>query len=251
MRVLLYAGFVTAVFLSASPAQQAASADAEIEQFVAVSEKLAAVLRNGRAVISANQSLINDPNVGDKGLTPDVFFAQLSERYEASQGETILSDDLDELERRLVEAQLAAMRRVIEENQAVMNAPGIEFKGFIPAVFARLTNEHFADAMGAEARVKVTAPLDLVRNRKARPDDWETNVLETNFRSDDWEMGKPFFEVVDADGGTEFRMLIPEYYSESCLSCHGSPAGEVDVTGFPKEGGKAGELAGAISVTLR
>ena len=61
----------------------------------------------------------------------------------------------------------------------------------------------------------------------------------------------PFFEEVDDNGVSVFRMLIPEYYSESCLSCHGSPKGEMDVTGFPKEGGEAGELAGAISVTLR
>ena len=46
-------------------------------------------------------------------------------------------------------------------------------------------------------------------------------------------------------------MLIPEYYSESCLSCHGETAGEVDITGFPKEGGKEGQLGGAISIILR
>jgi hypothetical protein len=45
-------------------------------------------------------------------------------------------------------------------------------------------------------------------------------------------------------------MLFPEYYAESCLSCHGEPKGEIDVTGYPKEGGKMGDLGGAISIVL-
>ena len=57
-------------------------------------------------------------------------------------------------------------------------------------------------------------------------------------------------EETAVDGKPAFRMLIPEYYSESCLACHGSPEGETDVTGFPKEGGSVGDLAGAISITL-
>ena len=34
------------------------------------------------------------------------------------------------------------------------------------------------------------------------------------------------------------------------LSCHGEPKGAIDVTGYPKEGGKAGDLGGAISIVL-
>ena len=45
-------------------------------------------------------------------------------------------------------------------------------------------------------------------------------------------------------------MLIPEYYSPSCLTCHGQPKGEIDVSGYPKEGAAEGDLGGAISITL-
>jgi hypothetical protein len=45
-------------------------------------------------------------------------------------------------------------------------------------------------------------------------------------------------------------MLLPEYYRESCLSCHGGPMGEMDITGYPKEGGKIGDLGGAISIVI-
>jgi hypothetical protein len=45
-------------------------------------------------------------------------------------------------------------------------------------------------------------------------------------------------------------MMMPEYYAASCLSCHGSPKGETDITGYPKEGGKEGDLGAVISVIL-
>ena len=45
-------------------------------------------------------------------------------------------------------------------------------------------------------------------------------------------------------------MLVPEYYTAGCLSCHGEPQGEIDVTGSPQEGGKLGDLGGVISITL-
>jgi hypothetical protein len=44
--------------------------------------------------------------------------------------------------------------------------------------------------------------------------------------------------------------MMPEYYGASCLSCHGQPKGEVDITGYPKEGAAAGDLSGAISITI-
>jgi hypothetical protein len=45
-------------------------------------------------------------------------------------------------------------------------------------------------------------------------------------------------------------MMMPEYYAASCLSCHGSPKGETDITHYPKEGGKEGDLGAVISVSL-
>jgi Protein of unknown function (DUF3365) len=41
-----------------------------------------------------------------------------------------------------------------------------------------------------------------------------------------------------------FRVMVPQYYDETCLACHGSPKGEVDITGYPKEGAKVNELGG-------
>ncbi len=215
-----------------------------------IGNHLAAVLRAGRSVVSNNQDLINDPGKQDKGLSGEKFRALVIENFIEANGAPPLNDDLSPVQRQLTEAQLAAMVEVVNDSQDVINAPDIAFKGFIPAAFARQVNENFGDKMDTVARVKVTAPENLVRNRVARPDDWENNVIEGKFKSTDWPTGKAYSEEVEVDGNPAFRMLIPEYYSESCLACHGSPAGETDVTGFPKEGGSVGDLAGAISIIL-
>jgi general secretion pathway protein A len=44
--------------------------------------------------------------------------------------------------------------------------------------------------------------------------------------------------------------MLPLYYNKACLDCHGEPKGQRDITGYPREGGKEGELGGAISVKL-
>ncbi|TIT57686.1 MAG: DUF3365 domain-containing protein, partial [Mesorhizobium sp.] len=82
---------------------------------------------------------------------------------------------------RLLEAQIGAMREVVNEQQDDINRAGIGFKGFVPAVFARLLNEKFAAKVGNEALVRVTAPEQLVRNRKSLPDAWEASIIVSVF----------------------------------------------------------------------
>jgi hypothetical protein len=212
--------------------------------------RLAEMLQAARTVISRNQDLINDPAKGDKGLTGDRVVSDTVALYVESMGEDPRESDPETLEGRLLRAQMDAIRAVVDENQASINAEGVGFKGFIPATFARLVNEKFGAAVGTEAQVKVTAPEKLVRNRKALPDDWERSVLEHKFGSPDWPKGEPFSETVAVDGRPAFRIMVPEYYVSSCLSCHGGPAGEMDVTGYPKEGGEEGDLGAAVSITL-
>lgn len=231
---------------STAPTASLADTSEEVE----LGNRLAAVLRAGRSVVSNSQSLINDPSISDKGLTGETFFAQVIETYLGQNGQPLLDESLTEYERLLTETQLQAMVQVIDENQEIINAEGLAFKGFIPAVFARLVNEKFGEEMALQAAMKVTAPKELVRNRKARPDSWENQIIIDKFQDPAWPMGEAYFETTSVNGQTAFRMLIPEYYSDSCLACHGSPVGETDVTGFPKEGGALGDLAGAISITL-
>lgn len=53
----------------------------------------------------------------------------------------------------------------------------------------------------------------------------------------------------DAEGGRVFRYAEPLLVTETCLECHGEPVGELDQYGYPKEGMRVGEVAGAISIT--
>jgi Protein of unknown function (DUF3365) len=143
-----------------------------------------------------------------------------------------------------------AIVAVMDDNQMTINEKGIGFKGLIPAVFGRLVSESFNGLARGEAEIKVTAPLDLVRNRKALPDAWETKVIETKLLSPDWPRGQPYSATVDIDGRMAYRIAVPEYYTQSCLACHGMPKGELDITGYPKEGRKLGDLGGVMSITL-
>lgn len=211
---------------------------------------LAELLRSARGVISANQSLINDPAIGDKGLTGGVVLSEALERYRKATGEDLSGIDPSSRYGRAISALETAIVQVTDEHQSTINMPGVGFKGFIPAVFARLVNERFDEIMGGEAAMKVTAPENLVRNRKARPDVWEAEIIETKLLSEDWPVGEPFMDSVTFEGREAFRFLVPEYYQESCLTCHGQPQGELDVTGYPKEGGEEGDLGAVISVTL-
>lgn len=216
----------------------------------AIAASLAQMLRSARAVISANQALINDPEKGDKGLTGQVVLAQSIKLYQSATKTDPTTIVPTSREGRLLHDQMDAIVEVVDANQATINEKGVGFKAFIPAVFARLVNEAFARRAGDEASIKVTAPVDLVRNRKALPDKWEKQVIESKFLASGWPKGQPFETVVDENGHKVFRMMAPEYYAASCLSCHGDPKGALDITGYPREGGKEGDLGGVISVTL-
>ena len=52
------------------------------------------------------------------------------------------------------------------------------------------------------------------------------------------------------ENGKSVRVLLPLFYEKACLSCHGQPKGERDISGYPREGAKEGELGGAISVKI-
>ncbi len=217
---------------------------------MAIAQSLAEMLRDARTVISDQQDLINNPQLGDKHLTGKVVLDQAIAKYSKDTGVDPRKLDPASREGRLLRAMMAAIVEVVDDNQPTINEKGTGFKGFIPAVFARLVAESFDQLAKGEAEVKVTAPLELVRNRKARPDPWETQVIEKRFLDPAWPAGKPFSAEVETNGRPAFRVMVPEYYVESCLACHGSPKGQMDITGYPKEGGKLNDLGAVISITL-
>jgi hypothetical protein len=247
-RLGVYVGIVLGSLLSIGPFAPRVSGSESEDVDIAIS--LARLLQAGRSVISANQTLINDPNRGDKGLTGDVVLAAAIEKYTKLAGANPQSIDPTSRKGRLMRAEMASIKEVMDENQSLINEKGSGFKGFIPATFARLVTERLEQKVGVEASIKVTAPPALVRNRKSRPDDWEKSIIETKFLSPNWPRGQLFWQAEPSQGRQAFRVMVPEYYAASCLSCHGPKKGDMDITGYPKEGAHEGDLGGIISITL-
>jgi len=208
--------------------------------------ELTTLYRAARKVISKNQALINEQRSGKK-LTADFVIKKTLANFKAASGKA-LNTKKDPLGGK--KAMLEAVRSVMDDAQDLINDADVGFKGFLPAIFARQVGTAFGKNTGGKVTIKLTAPKKYVRNRANRPDKWEKSVISGKFAKSDYEKGKPFFEDSSVKGKSAFRYILPEYYSESCLSCHGTPKGSLDITGGKKEGGVLGELGGAISLTI-
>jgi Protein of unknown function (DUF3365) len=215
-----------------------------------IAKSLAAMVTAGLDVISKNQDHIDNPNIADKGLDGKTVLAQAQQLYQDATGSDPLKIDPNSRHGRLLGVEMNAIIEVMNAHQKSLNRSGIGFKGFIPSTFGRLVIESFSKGAEADAEIKITAPPELVRNRKSRPDNWETAVIREKLLSASWPRGQVYAAVAESKGRQAFRTIVPMYYSASCLQCHGSPKGEADVTGYPKEGASEGALGGLISITL-
>lgn len=242
MKKILLLCFTFVLVLSSLPVP--AFADGDEDTALA----LATYFRSARAVISKNQANINDASKGDKGLSASAVVAEADKNYKAAAGQDVSAASGQKAA--LLKALQGAVSETMNEAQDLINEKGVGFKGFLPAVFAGQVASKFSSSQGGVAEIKLTAPKDYVRNRANRPDKWEEGVIEGKFKSGSHEKGKHISETTQKKGKDAFRLILPEYYGESCLSCHGDPKGELDITGGKKEGGKLGELGGAISVVI-
>ncbi len=241
-----------AVFLAAALAiatnmpafSQSANEDAEI------AKSLATMLYAERLVISRNQDLINNPNIGNKGLDSKAVLSESVKIYQGITKTDPLSIDAKTRHGKLIRLQMDSAAEVIDVHQQTLNRQGVGFKGFIPALFGRLSNEAFGRRAAGLAEMKVTAPPQLIRNARARPDQWETEVINEKLLSRGWPKDQVFAAATQIKGKAAYRTAVPEYYGSSCLTCHGAPKGEIDLTGFPKDGAAEGDLGGVISITL-
>jgi hypothetical protein len=215
-----------------------------------IANSLANMLRAGRTVVSRHQATINDANLADKGFDSKAVIGEAISIYKDTAKADPMSIDPSSRHGKLLRMQMDAMIEVIDAHQETLNRKGVGFKGFIPAVFGRLVNESFGRRAVGLAEMKVTAPQPLVRNAKAKPDSWESEVIKDKLLLASWPKDQSFASMTQANGKPAHRTAVPEYYGASCLSCHGSPQGEIDITGYPKEGGKEGDLGGVISITL-
>jgi hypothetical protein len=154
---LLVRRAILALCLAFVPCAVASAAPAEAD--MAIAQSLAEMLRDARAVISDQQDLINNPQLGDKHLTGAVVLEQALAKYKKDTGVDATKLDPASRQGRLLRAMMAAIVEMVDDNQATINEKGTGFKGFIPAVFARLVAESFSQLAKGEAEIKVTAPV--------------------------------------------------------------------------------------------
>ncbi|MDZ4734085.1 MAG: DUF3365 domain-containing protein [Nitrospirota bacterium] len=246
VRIALITVFVTLVTVQiVLPPSGSAVDRAEAEE---TARLLANLLKGGRSVIEQNQLLIDDQQKGDKGFTPEVFEQQLVQEFRKQTGIDLsklqslpASITLPPLAKELLPAFVLASKEVIRDAQVVINQRGIGFKNFIPATYGSRAAERFSK----QSHVRLKQTNLQPRNPKNEPDDYEASVLK-------WLSGRPRAEAYVSeltDHGQTLRVVMPLYYAAACLTCHGEPKGDLDISGYPKEGHREGDLAGAITVT--
>lgn len=207
---------------------------------------LAILLDSGRYVINENQDLFDNAELEDKGFTPEVFERQLIEMFRSRSGidlRDLQSARLPQGSNGLLQTMVTVSKQVVADAQPQINRKNVGFKGFIPAVFGARVADRYAKATGVRLKQTALAP----RNPANAPDAFEKAVLR-DFADPAYPREKVISEAT-ADGGP-LRLMFPLYTTRRCLDCHGEPKGELDITGYPREGLKLGQNAGAISVVI-
>ena len=211
---------------------------------------LAILLDSGRVTVGANQALINDPDKGDKGFTPEAFEKQLvdkfKERAKVDLGK-LKDEKVPSLAKQLLPQLVDASKKTVADYQPVINKQGVGFKGFIPATFGTQTAAKFTSKSGVY--LKQTTLDGFLRNPKNKADEFEATVLKKFAEPSYPRQGEKIVSEA-TDGGKTTRVMLPLFYGKGCLGCHGEPKGEKDISGYMKEGAKEGDLGGAISVKL-
>ena len=87
------------------------------------------------------------------------------------------------------------------------------------------------------------------RRASDAPDAFEAEALQACLADPTLE---EYYGIADYEkkGTQVFRYMQPLYMGESCLECHGEPAGELDSFGYAKEGKHVGDIAGAVSIVM-
>lgn len=151
-------------------------------------------------------------------------------------------------EARILEKSVRATWDFIDYEQPNINYDRdgtYNFKGLYCSLVGKSVGKLFTLSTDGRYTLRYTR-LDP-RNALDAPDEFEQRALDAFYH----EGASEYTGFVNAaDGSREYRYVGPIYLTDSCLECHGAPAGELDVTGFPKEGLSAGDIGGAVSISM-
>ena len=211
---------------------------------------LAVLLDSGRVVLGRAQPTINNPRIGDKGFSSSVFEGQLRAEFQTRTRHDLHNlavAPMPESAKHLLLRLAFFMQKAVHDVQADINKKGIGFKGFIPATFGTQVAYSFSKDTGLKLR-QIGPPGTEPRNPDNKPNEQEEQLLYA-VQKNHPRVGDHIVEqqLADIRG---VRVMLPLFYSKQCLACHGNPKGQVDISGYPKEGFKEGDLGGAISIVL-
>jgi len=232
---------IALLLFSGSPCQ---ANDYSAEQKAAMAKEFADLFMAFKVSIFKLQGHINNPEIGDKGLSGAKMVEHAKREYRELTGrDFVLSSNPD-----LLSAQLdlfQATNSIMQKMAPVINRKGLGFKGFITAIFVRMVAKEFS-SRSSRWNFKFTAPNDLLRSQANAADNWESLVFSDKFRQANWKAEDNYSEHT----AVGYRWMMPIYHTSVCLSCHGGPKGSRDITGAIKEGAKLGDLAGAFSIVF-
>jgi general secretion pathway protein A len=207
---------------------------------------LAVLLDSGRNVINEHQVLFDEQGKTEKDFTPDAFERQLLDVFRSRSGTDLRALEVARIPARakkLLKELALVSKQVVAEAQPEINRRDGGLKEFIPAIFGARVATRFTERTHVRLKQTALAP----RNSLNAPDIVERTALEA-FADPSYPLEKVISEVTAKSGS--LRLMFPLYTTRKCLDCHGDPKGELDRTGYPREGLKLGQNAGAISVVI-
>lgn len=214
----------------------------ELEQ---TARLLAVLLDSGRAVINDNQTFFDDDTTG-KAFSPELFERQLTDMFRGRAGadlQDLNSAGIPDEAKRLLKELVDVSKQVVAFANRESSRSQAGGTGFIPAVFG----ERVAGRFSAKTGVRLKQTALMPRNPANAPDPFERSALEA-FAEPSYPQERIISEVTAK--GKAIRLMFPLYTTRQCLDCHGEPRGSLDRTGYPREGLRLGQNAGAISVIL-
>lgn len=149
-------------------------------------------------------------------------------------------------EARTFAREMDAVWQFMDNSQSVINNTSdgtYEFKGLHCSLVGKSVGRLFSAGSDYAIRYTNFNP----RSEQDIPDEFEAEALE-RFNAN--SSVKEHYGIAEYQGEERFRYLQALEVDSSCLSCHGEPAGELDVTGKEKEGWTLDSVGGAISIVI-
>jgi hypothetical protein len=217
-----------------------------ILEFETTARLLAILLDSGRNVINEHQVLLDEQGKTEKDFTAAVFERQSLDIFHSRSG-----IDLRDLEaaripagaKKLLKELVLVSKQVVAEAQPEIHRRDGGLNEFFPAIFGARVATRFTERTHVRLKQTALAP----RNPLNAPDAVERTALEA-FADSSYPREKVISEVTTKS--RSLHLMFPLYTTRQCLDCHGNPKGELDRTGYPREGLRLGQNAGAISVVI-